>query len=807
MRNYPTAYFKFAFPTTTGVIGAVFLTTVLAGCRAVPPEKPDTGDTGDCDTEFDLSGAATIETYSAAGKIRLNLRVDQFNLGPAAGAQQLSAELGQLRAIMSKLVGGVYQAPGPVLLATGPAPIVLWAPQSPRPLFAGEWTVPVGRLLSIEADVSSVVVTDASGDDHDVLFGPLASPTGVLRFKPPPGTTPMEVTNSGLKGWEMVLPAGSSGSLHLQLDGTYRLDSDLKGNAATFTRPFEFSRRRLVVRYASGTSSTAIAALEDQTEAETVWTSFTGLKAVEFDGTDWWSITERYLQYRASPIVEFVSLDPYMRNMTEHDPGYMDDYWYADEQGHLWDIRVAPSDDSSTDYAWDDSEGSRDVVLGFIDGGLDYNHPDLVNNLYVNVDEFPDGLVATCGLDPMSTGMTIEMALDFDEDGVFTLHDLNAGLVDETVRDDTLDLLDLCGYPVSATASTAAYDYDPLNPIVQADDFLETFADADDTDGNGFVDDFFGANFRSLDSRCADGTFAAATCDPWDINPDDRCNTGLPHCDETFGIQHGTQMAGIAAAEGNNARSIAGVIGQVRILEARSDNADVSTILSFSQTMEAADYLIAEGAHVIVCPWGSVMDIPPECAVDFAAEVGAEYEARTEALFVFAAGNEATNCDDPDLLCFPGEAEADNLVAVGATLNLLEKDTVTGDPSGMMTGYATFSNFGDDTIDIAAPGGEDLPSIANGFADYTWVQYSAAVRSYTSGTSAASAIVGGAAALRLAACTDPVDGSVLRTALLGSAQDRSTELTGSGPSLCGGGLCIGGGRYLDAAEFIAVSCP
>jgi len=40
--------------------------------------------------------------------------------------------------------------------------------------------------------------------------------------------------------------------------------------------------------------------------------------------------------------------------------------------------------------AWDIEKGNEQVVIGLIDSGVDYNHPDLVNNIWINPDEIPD---------------------------------------------------------------------------------------------------------------------------------------------------------------------------------------------------------------------------------------------------------------------------------------------------------------------------------------------------------------------------------------------------------------------------------
>ncbi len=38
---------------------------------------------------------------------------------------------------------------------------------------------------------------------------------------------------------------------------------------------------------------------------------------------------------------------------------------------------------------WDIQTGDADVLVGVIDTGVDYNHPDLIDNLWVNAGEIP----------------------------------------------------------------------------------------------------------------------------------------------------------------------------------------------------------------------------------------------------------------------------------------------------------------------------------------------------------------------------------------------------------------------------------
>lgn len=735
-----------------------------------------------------------------SGTLRLNLRMDRFSEGPAAGARHLGARLLELRVVEAPLPG----SSGPPVtrtLAFGPAPLTIWAPQSPMPLFAGEFEIPTGRVLKVEAVLDEAYLVDAGGNTREIVFGAQSSDVGVLNFAPAPGTPAPELHDGALLAWEMRIPAGATGALQPIAGNRFRLNPALPGGPVEHSKPFGFSERRLLVRYAAGASSAQIDGFEAQMEAETVWVSPTGLRVVEFGQGNWHSALLRWQAFQASPLVAAVLPDP-VTKVTGMDETYVDDYSYGvTGQDWMWDARVAPADDASTDYAWDYTHGSRETIIGFLDAGLDANHPDLVNNLWVNVDELPFGLVGTCGLDPDSLGLSVTEALDFDADGVFTLHDLNAELADETLRSETLELLDSCGYVVAATASSAFDPTDLSAPIVQADDFSAVFGNGVDDDANGFVDDFFGPNLRAHDARCSDGTWTAG-CEDGDVNPDERCDsTGTGNClDDVKGIEHGTHMAGLAAAEGNNGRNVAGVAMATRVLEARVDAGD--NTLSVSMSLQTMEYMASKGAQIVVWEAASEQVIEAGCADAYAEVIAEKLEAYPEILFVLPAGNAALDCDDPAYLCFPSRSGAANAVSVAATDHLAADDVTASLEAGELMGMASYSNFGDQTIQLAAPGSSPY-TLANAFVNWTsttpyWYFYRDS-QMETNGTSASIAIVGGVAALYLAACGDPADGAALAAAITGSARDRGSELS------CAGGDCVVGGAFLDAGALVG-SC-
>ena len=165
-----------------------------------------------------------------------------------------------------------------------------------------------------------------------------------------------------------------------------------------------------------------------------------------------------------------------------------------------------------------------------------------------------------------------------------------------------------------------------------------------DDDGNGFVDDVNGWDFR-------------------DDDPDPR---------PARGDEHGTHVAGITAAATDNGYGIAGVAWNCRIMAVRAGYGNTIT-----RGYEAVIYAVTAGADVISLSWGGGDASTVErIATDYAAEEGA--------LIVAAAGNLETSGPE---IHFP--AAYDRVLSVAAT----------GDGDQL----AAFSNRGS-WVKICAPG-------------------------------------------------------------------------------------------------------
>lgn len=198
-----------------------------------------------------------------------------------------------------------------------------------------------------------------------------------------------------------------------------------------------------------------------------------------------------------------------------------------------------------------------------------------------------------------------------------------------------------------------------------------------DDDRNGYVDDYYGVDLvRGKGS-------------------------GVDH------NGHGTHVAGIIAAGGNNDRGVAGVCWKAQLMSVRFMDADGRG--TTSGAAEAITYAVRMGAHVLNASYASSLATDVERrAIEYARDHGA--------LIVAAAGN-----DGRGDASYPAAYPDDNVIAVAATD---DRDRL-----------ASFSNYDQSDVDLAAPG-DGIVSTWDG-ADYR----------EASGTSMAAPFVAASAAM------------------------------------------------------------
>ncbi|MFA6044711.1 MAG: S8 family peptidase, partial [Phycisphaerales bacterium] len=224
-----------------------------------------------------------------------------------------------------------------------------------------------------------------------------------------------------------------------------------------------------------------------------------------------------------------------------------------------------------------------------------------------------------------------------------------------------------------------------------------------DDDGNGFVDDVNGWDFADNDNV------------PQDL---DNINGRFPH---------GTFVSGVIGASGNNGLGITGVAWNVSIMALKIANSATGA-LTTAAIVAAHDYAtMMIGRRInIVASNNSYGGFNQAFYANAPTGIDAERDAiqnfvNAGATFVTAAGNSSFDNDNPNFTFFPSSYNVPGVISVAATDN---RDQLAG-----------FSNYGAQTVELAAPGVDVYSTFLGG--NYQ----------YSSGTSFASPQVAGAVAL------------------------------------------------------------
>jgi hypothetical protein len=297
---------------------------------------------------------------------------------------------------------------------------------------------------------------------------------------------------------------------------------------------------------------------------------------------------------------------------TPNDPSY--NQWWLDSSG--------------VSASWQVGAGQKQTLLAIIDTGFGLGHEEFQGRWHINSQE---------------SGVTTQ-------ENPSILNCTDRGLpLDKSCNniDDNRD-----GIINNETGQTTAENPSILNCSDRGLTLNKSCNLIDDS-GNGLIDDVTGYDFLTYYPSPRSGK----------TNP-----TGNA-------VAHGTRVAGVAAATGNNAKGIAGVDWHTKILplQAMNDDGDGDTL----SVARAIYYAVSQGADVINLSLGTPSeDVYVRNAVATAVEAGV--------VIVASSGN--TSCD-----CILYPAKYPEVIAVGA----LGSDNLP----------ASFSSYGS-TLDVLAPGAQ-----------------------------------------------------------------------------------------------------
>lgn len=173
-------------------------------------------------------------------------------------------------------------------------------------------------------------------------------------------------------------------------------------------------------------------------------------------------------------------------------------------------------------------------------------------------------------------------------------------------------------------------------------------------------------------SGCKDESNQNISCPNhgWDfVTPDND-----PNDDEN----HGTHVAGIIGAEGNNAEGVTGVNWNVKLMALKVG--DYRGAIA-GDVVKAIDFAINNNVKIINASFsGSSFSTPQYDAINRFKAAGG--------IFVTAAGNKSTN--NESVHSYPSDYSLDNIISVAAT--------------DQNDALADFSNYGATSVDVGAPG-------------------------------------------------------------------------------------------------------
>ncbi|MBN2541619.1 S8 family peptidase [bacterium] len=287
-----------------------------------------------------------------------------------------------------------------------------------------------------------------------------------------------------------------------------------------------------------------------------------------------WSFVDLYEE---SGLVKWASPNHfYYTQYTPDDPYYRDDGDYTETS----------DPDQYGDFimncagGWDVTTGDADVLIAILDSGVDLDHPDLMDNIWVNPLEDVDGDGEVYDLDDIN---------GIDDDGNGFIDDLNG--------------YDFVGGVTGHEADMSAVEYQQdWNPDVHSDG-----------------DDGWG----EPDPSVGDGESTFPILFPADM-----------------GVSHGTHVAGISAAVMDNRYQFAGKAGHCKIMAVRIAHPE-GGVTGEGDMIQGIEYAADNNANVINLSMGGLFggEAPGlDAAVEYAYGQGTALICASGNVMLFPAG-------------------------------------------------------------------------------------------------------------------------------------------------------------------------
>lgn len=301
--------------------------------------------------------------------------------------------------------------------------------------------------------------------------------------------------------------------------------------------------------------------------------------------------------------------------------------------------------------AWDITTGETNIIIAVIDTGVELRHEDLLGQCVLG---FDFGVLTTeeivTNADGIVTTFTNTLLTPPIFPGTMTVYATN-------VNDgEVMVLVD-----------------DGANNLVSTNGLIPPHGTINYDTGEWTLD------FEDLATAPTGVIYAAFT----DSDPTPDYYEG-----EAEGVDHGTHVAGTVAAAGNNSTGVIGVAWNTRIMPLKAST-NIPTLVGYvpvffqDALLNSLDYAVTNGARVSNHSYGGP-SFSPIMRNAFSNAMAYGHIA------VCAAGNSGANVDDAAFTMYPAGYNLPNIVSVAAVDH---NDDI-----------AYFSNYGDENVDVAAPG-------------------------------------------------------------------------------------------------------